>query len=279
MSATPAPITLTTDFGTTDHYVAQMKGAILGIAPGAQIVDVTHAIPPQEVRRAAFLVADLADAFPPRTAHVAVVDPGVGSERAILAVAAGGQFYVAPDNGLLTLVFDRHRDAEVVTVTNPQYRRHVVSSTFHGRDVMAPAAAHLVSGVALAELGPALSRPPVRLHGLVARNVGGRIEGEVAWPDRFGNLITNVSASMIADLPPDRLRVSFGLHSLTGLKRYYAEAEPGDPLLLVGSSGRLEIAVCGGSAAERFGIGTGIRVVVDLHPEEQPLAKAQRPQS
>lgn len=267
MSAPPAPITLTTDFGTADHYVAQMKGAILAIAPAARIVDVTHAVPPQEVRRAAYLVADLADAFPPGTAHVAVVDPGVGSERAILAVAAEGQFYVAPDNGLLTLVLDRHRDAEGVAVTNPQYRGPVVSSTFHGRDVIAPAAAHLVSGVPLAELGPPLAQPSVRLHGLVALKTGDRIEGEVAWPDRFGNLITNVPASMIAGLPPDRLRVSFGLHSLMGLKRYYAEAEPGDPLLLVGSSGRLEIAICGGSATERFGISTGIRVVVDLHPE------------
>jgi hypothetical protein len=263
MSAALPPVTLTTDFGETDHYVAQMKGVILGIAPAAPIIDVTHAIPPQDVRRAAFLIADLGDAFPPDTVHVAVVDPGVGSERAILAVAAGGWFYVAPDNGLLTTVFERWPDATTVVVTNRVYRRACVSSTFHGRDVMAPAAAHLVNGVPLGAFGPPLSRPPVRLDGMNPVVSTGRVEGAIAWVDRFGNLISNVPLEMVAAFPAERLRVRVGRCELVGLSRFYAEVPQDEALLLVGSSGRLEIAVNGGSAAERYGIEAGTRLVVD----------------
>lgn len=263
MSAPLSPVTLTTDFGETDHYVAQMKGAILGIAPAAPMIDVTHAIPPQDVRRAAFLVADLGDGFPPGTVHVVVVDPGVGSERAILAVAAGGWNYVAPDNGVLTAVFDRWPDASVVAVTNVKYRRPTVSATFHGRDVMAPAAAHLVSGVPLGELGPPLERAPFRLGGMTAVVLADRIEGTLAWADRFGNLITNVPAEFLASIPSERLRVRVGAHELVGLRRFYAEVGRGEALLLVGSSGRLEISVNGGSAEARYGVCTGTRIVVD----------------
>lgn len=264
MSAPLPPVTLTTDFGETDHYIAQMKGVILGIAPAATIVDVTHAIPPQDVRRAAFLVADLAEAFPPGTVHVAVVDPGVGSDRAILAVNAGERIYIAPDNGLLTAVFDRHPDAAAVSITNPAYRRASVSSTFHGRDVMAPAAAHFLLGIPIAELGPPLDRPPVRLEGMSPVASPGRIDGSIAWVDRFGNLIANVPAEAVAPFPPERLRVRAGAHELVGLRRFYAEVAPCEPLLLVGSSGRLEIAVNGGNAAERLGIRPGDGVVITL---------------
>lgn len=263
MSAPLPPVTLTTDFGETDHYVAQMKGAILAIAPAAPVIDVTHAIPPQDVRRAAFLVADLGDAFPPGTVHVAVVDPGVGSARAILAVEAEGGFYIAPDNGLLTGVFDRWPEAAAVTLTNVKYRRATVSSTFHGRDVMAPAAAHLVSGVPLVELGPPLERSPIRLEGMTPIALADRIEGAVAWADRFGNLITNVPAEMLRSIPPERLRVRVGAHELIGLRRFYAEVEGGEALLLFGSSGRLEIAVNGGSAEGRYRVGAGTRLVID----------------
>lgn len=263
MSAPLPPVTLTTDFGGTDHYVAQMKGVILGIAPAAPIIDVTHAVPPQDVRRAAFLVADLGDAFPPGTVHVAVVDPGVGSDRAILAVAAGGRFYVAPDNGLLTGVFDRCRDARAVVVGNPACRRPAVSPTFHGRDVLAPAAAHLLNGVPLDEFGPPPGRPPVRLEGMTPVVADGRIEGAVAWADRFGNLMTNVPAAAIVGFAPERLRVRVGPHEFVGLRRFYAEVPKGEALLLVGSSGRLEIAVSGGSAADRYAVQAGARLVVE----------------
>jgi S-adenosyl-L-methionine hydrolase (adenosine-forming) len=263
MSAPLPPVTLTTDFGITDHYVAQMKGVILGLAPGAPIVDVTHEIPPQDVRRAAHLIADLADAFPAGTVHIAVVDPGVGSDRAILAVASGGQFYIAPDNGLLTHVFLRAELPSVVVISNPLIRRKSVSNTFHGRDVMAPAAAHLVTGGALSDLGPKPEKSPVRVPCSSGTIFPDRIESQVAWVDRFGNLVVSVPADMLTKFPPERLRVSIGPRQLLGLKRFYAEVPTGDPLLLVGSSGQLEIAVNGGSAAERFGASAGARVVID----------------
>jgi len=262
MSTRLSPVTLTTDFGTADHYVAQMKGVILGIAPAAPIVDVTHEIGPQDVRRAAFLVADLAEAFPKGTVHVAVVDPGVGTERAILAVEARGQYYVAPDNGLLTLVL-KQKPASVVSIENPQFRRTVVSSTFHGRDVMAPAAAHLAGGVPLAELGPPLARPPVLLEDTAPVVSEGRIDGAIAWVDRFGNLVTNVPAADLTRFVSKPLRVRASAHEWVGLMRFYAQAREGEALLLVGSSGRLEIAVNGGSAAERYGLRAGAKVVVD----------------
>ncbi|MDQ3332098.1 MAG: SAM-dependent chlorinase/fluorinase [Planctomycetota bacterium] len=224
MSASLPPVTLTTDFGRTDHYVAQMKGVILGLAPQAAIVDVTHEIPPQDIRRAAFLIADLAEAFPPGTVHVAVVDPGVGSDRAILAVSAGGQFYIAPDNGLLTLVLQRHGDADVVQIANAAYRRRKVTSTFHGRDVMAPAAAHLLNGLPLRELGERLERSPVQLEGMTPIVCGERIEACVAWIDRFGHLVTNVDAGLIRRIEPGRVRAKLGTHTVSQWRGYYAES-------------------------------------------------------
>jgi hypothetical protein len=265
MSASLPIVTLTTDFGTSDHYVAQMKGVILSRAPGAPIVDVTHEIPPQDVRRAAYLIADLADAFPPGTVHVAVVDPGVGSERAILAVESHGQYYIAPDNGLLTHIFLRG-DAKRVVISNPVIRRENVSNTFHGRDIMAPAAAHLVAGGSLEDLGPRPEKRSMWIMGFVPNVYSDRIESNVAWVDRFGNLVTNVHASLLATFPRERLRVSIGSGRLEGLKQFYAEAPKGEPLLLVGSSNRLEIAVNGGSAAERFGVSAGAKLVVDQCP-------------
>ena len=254
---------MTTDFGVRDSYVAQMKGVILGLVPAAAVVDVTHEIPPQDVAAAAAVVADLADAFPPGTVHVAVVDPGVGSDRVILAVAAGGQFFVAPDNGLLTGVLAAHPDAAVVAVTNPRHRRPTVSATFHGRDVMAPAAAHLVAGVPLSDLGPPPATPPVRFAGFFAERDGDLIRGTVVRIDRFGNLITNISAAQLDGLPRERLRVRIGGGELVGLRRFYAEVPVGAPLALLGSSGRLEVAVNGGSAAEVSGVGIGAVVEVD----------------
>ena len=256
------PLTLTTDFGTADTYVAQMKGVILARVPTATIVDATHAVPPQDVRRAALLVADLADAFPPGSVHVAVVDPGVGTCRAILAAAAGGQFYLAPDNGLLTVIFDRQPAAAVHAVTNPQHRRAAVSQTFHGRDIFAPAAAALLAGVPIEELGPRVT-DCVRLDGLTAMWEPDGLVGHIAWADHFGNLVTTIPAAWMPE-DPARLRLCVGQHTLHGLRQCYADVPPGTPLVLVGSSGRLEIAVNGGSAAAVLQItaGTVVRVSV-----------------
>ncbi|MGC1274559.1 MAG: SAM-dependent chlorinase/fluorinase [Planctomycetaceae bacterium] len=262
MSAPLPPVTLTTDFGTSDHYAAQMKGVILGLAPGTPIVDVTHDVAPQNVRGAAWIVADLAEAFPAGTVHVSVVDPGVGSERAILAVESLGQFYIAPDNGLLSLIFDRP-STSVVAITNPHNRRSVVSATFHGRDVMAPAAAHLVCGRPLADLGAPLDRSPVRLTGLEPIVSAERIEGTVVRIDRYGNLVTNIRVDLLDGLPLDRLRVAFGHVELVGVNRCYVDAAEGHAIVLLGSSGFLEIAINRGNAAVRFDVREETAVVVD----------------
>jgi S-adenosylmethionine hydrolase len=263
MSAPPSIITLTTDFGQTDHYVAQMKGVILGVTPTASLVDVTHEIPPQNVRRAAYLIAELAEAFPAGSVHVAVVDPGVGSDRSLLAVRAEGQFYIAPDNGLLSLVLEQRRVDETVVIENERYRRPKVTATFHGRDIMAPAAAHLASGVAISELGPQLDRPAVRLLNLLPEISESRIDASVAWIDRFGNIITNVGADLVREWDSRSVCVSFGDRCISQLRNYYAEVPVGEPLLLVGSSGRVEIGINGGSAAALFGVRAGDRLVLD----------------
>ena len=264
MSTPPPIITLTTDFGQTDHYVAQMKGVILGLAPQTPIVDVTHEIPPQDVHRAGHLIADLADAFPSETIHVAVIDPGVGSERKVIAVRAEGQFYIAPDNGLLSLVFNRRRVDDVVSIENERFRRQTVTATFHGRDIMAPAAAHLANGVSIEELGPRLERPVRRSFGPVPSVFfEKKIVGSVAWIDRFGNLVTNIQGELLREWDRSRVRVSIGAHSVCVLRRYYAEAPAGEALLLIGSSGKLEIAINGGSAADLLKVSAGTLLTVE----------------
>lgn len=260
-------ITLLTDFGTDDGYVAQMKGVILGIAPGVAIVDVTHVVPPQDIRRAALLLDEVVDAFPPGTVHVVVVDPAVGSARALVGVEAAGQRFLAPDNGVLTCVLARYPAQRIHRLTAERFRRTPVSSTFHGRDVFAPAAAYLSSGTDLSEFGP-----PVAATDLVSlpiprpRHAGRTWTGEVIAVDRFGNLITNLTAAEIGDAAgqPDPAQVTIGAATIQGVSRYYAERGPGELLALLGSSGRLEVAVNGGSAAELLGLGVGASVLVVL---------------
>lgn len=257
------PITLTTDFGTRDHYVAQMKGAILRVNGHATIVDVTHEVEPQNVRHAAYLIGDLEATFPVKSVHVCVVDPGVGSTRQILAVAAGEQYYIAPDNGLLTLVLERHRNAMVLSLPQTSGEREI-SRTFHGRDLMAPAGALLTKGSAIGCLGDALTGSPVMLDDLHAQAEKDQVTGGIAWIDRFGNIITTILSSDLTSAPRERLRVALGDVEIGGVHSFYAEVSRGEPLCLVGSSGRLEIAVNGGSAAERYGVGSRDMVPVKV---------------
>jgi hypothetical protein len=252
-------ITLLSDFGTRDAYVAAMKGVILDICPEATIVDVTHEVPPQDVRAGAFLLAEAAPYFPEGTVHVAVVDPGVGSARRPIAVETAKAHLVGPDNG----IFQRYLCAaplrRAVEIASPRYRRPDVSSTFHGRDLFAPAAAHLARGLDLAELGPP-ARDLAALALPLPRRAPGLLEGEVIHVDRFGNLITNLESQ---DLGAVRA-VEVPGASLAGLARAYADAEPGSLLALVGSGGLLEISMRDGSAAAALGAGRGARVAVRL---------------
>ena len=194
-------ITLTTDFGSGSHYAAAMKGVILSINPAATIVDFSHDVPPQDIRRAALLLDDAADWFPADTIHVAVVDPGVGTDRAIVYARIGRQQFVAPDNGLLSRLAARTPPSKMVQVTDPAYWLERVSTTFHGRDIMAPVAAHLALGLDPDRLGPPFERLTT-IDWPEPRQRPDRLDGAVIEIDAFGNLITNLTADMLPAGPP-----------------------------------------------------------------------------
>lgn len=242
-------ITLTTDFGTGSPYVAAMKGVILSLNPAATVIDISHAVPPQDVRYAAVALEDVADRFPGGTIHVAVVDPGVGTDRALVFARIGRQCYLAPDNGLLSRLARRTPPAHIVRLTEAEYWLRPVSATFHGRDILAPVAARLSLGLDPAHLGVPLDRL-VMLDWPEVRRGPGRIEGAVLLADSFGNLITDIVADMLPE--PARwpeLRVFCRGHLISGLSRTYGDSPPGSLVALIGSSGRLELAVVNGSAA------------------------------
>ena len=254
-------IALLSDFGLRDYYVAAMKGVILTINPTVQIVDVTHQIEPQNVRQGSLVLAQAAEWFPTGTIFVGVVDPGVGTERDIVCAEIDGRLFVAPDNGLLSTLGRKHGVARAVKVTRKQYFRQPVSGTFHGRDIMAPVAAHLSIGVPMDELGPPVA-DLVELSWPEPRRTERRVEGEVLYADHFGNVVTNVPREMLEDAPAGSVRVCGADQTFHGIRCTYAQVGVGEGAVLFGSSGLLEIAVREGSAAERFGLHSGDRVVV-----------------
>jgi hypothetical protein len=251
-------VTLTTDFGTSDNYVAQMKGVILGIAPEVQLVDVTHAISLQDVSRGAAILEEIAAVFPAGTIHIAVVDPGVGGPRALVAAEAAGQRFLAPDNGLLVPVILRFPPARVHRLAAERFWRKPVSATFHGRDILAPVAAHWSLGADLADFGPPFDVATlVALPANAPRRLAAALVGQIDSIDAFGNLITNVRE---ADLPAgDRcaIAIRIGARQTIGISRCYSDRPPGCLLALVGSSGRLEIAINGGNAAKELDVARG----------------------
>jgi S-adenosylmethionine hydrolase len=249
-------ITLSTDFGWDDPYLGIMKGVILGINPRVTLVDITHGLSPKRLREAAFKLATAADFFPKGTIHLAVVDPGVGGARRPIAVKTKTQIWIGPDNGLFTRILQAFPDFRVFHLTNPEYFLRPVSHTFHGRDIFAPAAAHLSRGISLASLGNPISdpvlldlpEPTVKKNALI---------GRVLYADRFGNLITNLSREVMKDRMADRdirdIRIRIGTRTIQGLHENYARIKPGRLLALFGSSGYLEIACNLGSAAKMMG--------------------------
>ncbi len=257
----PAPIvTLTTDFGCGDYYVGAMKGVILRIAPEVHIVDISHQIPPQDVLAAAFVLRHAAGEFPPGTVHVAVVDPGVGTQRRPLALQSSGHLWVGPDNGLFSFVLDR-ADSQVHSIARRDLGRLDPSNTFHGRDLFAPLAAHLCCGLDLAAVGPPVA-DPVRLAESAPCKSASRITGHIVHIDGFGNLVSNIAA---ADMAPwgFALRIGLGAHVLTQLCSTYEDVEPGAPLALIGSAGLLEIAVNRGHAARQLNVQRRAPLVVE----------------
>jgi len=255
-------ITLTTDFGTGSPYVAQMKGVILRIDPESAIVDITHEVAPQNIRQAALVLEEIAPRFPDATAHVCVVDPGVGTDRKIVLVQAGSQFFIAPDNGVLSRIVRSRPPAAAVALTNRDYWLHPVSSTFHGRDIMAPVAAHFCSGVPPGDFGTTVERLEM-LDWPEPRTDGRQLRGSVLYVDSFGNLITNIDRDLVQSLgEPALLQVRCGGRTVRGIVRTYGEAPAGSLIALFGSGDRLEVAVVEGSAARRLGAEPDQEVIV-----------------
>lgn len=256
-------ITLTTDFGLSGSYVAAMKGVILGLMPQATLVDITHQITPQNVREAAYVLHTACGYFSPATVHVAVVDPGVGSARRPMAAHIDGRYFVGPDNGLFTYVLqEASQPAHCVHLDNPAYWRAQVSRTFHGRDIFAPVAAHLANGVPLEMLGTPIN-DPVRFAVLPPqRDPDGALRGQVIYVDRFGNLVSNIPGDWLAGR---FWVVRIAGQQVAGPSLTYAEAAPGQLLVLLSSSGTLEVAVREGSAAERLAVQAGEPIVVTAH--------------
>ncbi len=255
-------ITLLTDFGSGSPYVAAMKGVILSIHPAATIVDLCHDIPPQDIRRAALLLDEVADWFPPETIHVAVVDPGVGTSRAIVYARIGRQQFVAPDNGLLSRLAARTPPTKLIRLEDPAYWLPHVSTTFHGRDIMAPVAARLALGLDPDRLGPPLERLTA-LDWPEPRPSPSRIDGVVIEIDSFGNLITNITADLLAGRPTDRrVCVVCNIYETWGIYQAYAEQPRGMLVALIGSGNRLELALVGDNAARRLSVGLGAAVTL-----------------
>ncbi len=246
-----AVITLLTDFGLADFYVAEMRGVLLSRAPDCTLVDISHSIAPGDVRAAAYILGRTWHRFPEGTIHVAVVDPGVGTSRAALALRAGGHFFVGPDNGLFGSALHA-MPVEIVSLPTPDG----AAPTFHGRDVFAPAAAALACGAPLATLGAPFTAIPERVTIAEPHYEGKSVVGEVVYVDRFGTLITNLTAEQVppyATLAVEDLDVG-------PLRRTFGDVPTGGLLAFLGSGGAVEIAVRDGSAARRLGIGVGGQV-------------------
>lgn len=251
---------LLTDFGTADHYVGTMKGVALGICPDLTLVDITHEIPPHDVRVGARQLAASYRYFPAGTVFLVVVDPGVGSARRGLAVETAGYRFVAPDNGVLSAVLDESAARRIIELTERKFARPTISRTFEGRDRFAPAAAWLARGAAITTLGRSVADPTRLTWPPVVERPDG-IDGEVELVDRFGNLITNLGRHMVERfLGAGAVDIAIAGHPVPRLVATYAEVGPGELCALFGSSDRLEVAVSGGNAAARLGCGVGSRV-------------------
>jgi S-adenosyl-L-methionine hydrolase (adenosine-forming) len=256
-------VTLTTDFGEGSRYVGAMKGVLLSINTAVQLVDISHAVPHQNVRQGAVTLLETTPFFPAGSIHVAVIDPGVGTARQIVYAEIDGQHYVTPDNGLLTCLAHRAKPTTMRVVNNSELWLAAVSRTFHGRDIMAPVAARLSLGLDPAELGP-LCTDFVRIPLPQAERVGQKIEGEVTEVDSFGNLITNITLDMLAEAPRDeRAHVRCDEHETMGIFSAYGDQPPMTLIALVGSGGKLELAIVDDSAKIMLGVGVGTPVTVE----------------
>jgi len=263
-------ITLLTDFGIDDEYVGIMKGVILSINPCVSIVDITHHVDPQNIVQASYLIESSYTYFPEGTVHVLVVDPGVGTNRTILALSMNRHFFLAPDNGILSFLIDKGSVDSITEVTNSDYFLDSVSQTFHGRDIFAPVAAYLTKGVDIKCLGE-----PVDKKKILKLNVkrpfisdSGKISGEIVYVDHFGNLITNIDLDLLNKISAisnyKAVEIRIGKKKIKGLTHAYESVKKKMPLAIIGSRGYLEIAVNCGSAYNYFLAEKGDNIFVTI---------------
>ena len=261
------PIALLTDFGYRDHYAGVMKGVIASIAPTAPVIDLTHGIPPQSIAAGAIALAQSWRYFPARTIFVAVVDPGVGTNRLAIAVETNaGARFIGPDNGLLWSAAEQAGVRRIVELRSPRYRLPEVSSTFHGRDIFAPAAAHLWRGVRISALGPQLSAMTPAAFDPGVAETRNELAGSVVYVDGFGNLVTNIDRARFDRFAGRfrglRLSVRIGRGAPIAIRKAYGDAPPGASLATFGSFEMLEVAIRDGSAAQSFAAGPGAPVTI-----------------
>jgi S-adenosyl-L-methionine hydrolase (adenosine-forming) len=252
-------ITLTTDFGLQDHYVSVLKAVMLDISPNSRFIDISHQIPPQDIMAGAWVVRNAAMLFPPNSVHLVVVDPGVGTDRKPVALKIKDQYFVGPDNGIFSLIGDEY-DYEAITLTHKKYWRNNPAPTFHGRDIFAPVAAHLANGVLFKSLGEPLKELVTYRWAVPISDKDG-IQGWVVHIDRYGNLISNISETLIKEFGgPSKLKVYVGNTILDELVTTFAAVPDGEPAAYIGSSGMLEIAINKGNAREMLGVEKGAQL-------------------
>jgi S-adenosylmethionine hydrolase len=257
-------ITLTTDFGRSDPYVAMMKGIILSINPNATIIDVTHQIPAHSMREGGMIIKESYTYFPSGTVHVGVVDPGVGGIRRPIAILVDNHFFVGPDNGLFSPIIETQCHTDVIHLNETRYWMHTISPTFHGRDIFAPIAAHLSLGTNLLLMGEKIDNPTLLPSPLPQKN-NIDLVGEIIRVDHFGNLITNITEEHLGPfLTAKDLAIRIGRITVKKISTTYSDVPEGQPLALIGSSHLLEIAVNMGRAADYFGQDTVIGIKVQV---------------
>jgi len=270
----PSIITLLTDFGLKDTYVAQMKGVILSISPETKIVDITHQIPPQDILQASYLLSTATKHFPKDTIHVVVVDPGVGSQRKAIAILTKKSLLIGPDNGVLTLVAEEEGITKIVQITNKKYMLNKISKTFHGRDIFAPAAAFLSKGIKLSDLGPELDSQDIEyLPFLKAKIIGKKIVGQIIHIDRFGNAVTNITKTIT-----EKLGVNYGdiiiikinkkpkIEKRICFKPTFSQVNKGETIALINSDDKIELSVNQGSAEKALEL--KVKMFLEINPNK-----------
>jgi S-adenosyl-L-methionine hydrolase (adenosine-forming) len=257
-------ITLTTDFGYKDSYIGIMKAVILGIYPAAQIIDLTHGIPPQDIMAGALNLRYSIPYFSRGSIHVVVVDPGVGSPRRPILIESGGNYLIGPDNGVLSLAVEKDKAKTVTHLANPNYHLRHAGTTFHGRDIFAPAAAHLARGITPAQLGEQLD-DFARLPWPATLRSPTTVEGEIIYIDGFGNLFTNIFETDLHNAQKELVTVCLERVLIHGIARSYSSCEAGSYVAVINSWGLVEIAVNGGSAQQNSGAKPGNKVKISMH--------------